>query len=269
MESTIERIQVIGERCSGTNWIENLLRTNFNIHVASGGLCWKHFPTNLHELTERSDVLFLFTTRNVVDWTLSFYRTPHHVPSIDHRKNLLHFVSHSPWRSCDKHGDELVGDRDQCTKDRYRNVLDMRAKKHRWWKQCSEGLPHAVWIRYEDVLDDTPRFLSGLQRAYNLKRRDSALPWDSLSTVYKQNARETGFDIAVHKSKQCWTNPQLIEEKMPAAVQRYMRDHIDLGVESLLGYEPFTSTVLVPVPKPPPSPRPRSDSQQCSADKRR
>ena len=74
----IQKVTIYGERCSGTNYLEKLLKINFDIEVI---WCygWKHFY-GFSDLSNSDDVLFIGIIRNITDWTNSLYRTPYHLP---------------------------------------------------------------------------------------------------------------------------------------------------------------------------------------------
>ncbi len=71
------KVQLLGERCSGTNFLQKMLEYNFDIEcVWSAG--WKHWP--LPHLVE-GDVIYIYIHRNIHDWSASNIKHRHHVPS--------------------------------------------------------------------------------------------------------------------------------------------------------------------------------------------
>lgn len=71
----VTRYQVLGERCSGTNFVRSLLEQNTTL-TRSAYLGWKHgFPTM--QLMPR-DLLPIIVFRNPVKWAASMYRKPWH-----------------------------------------------------------------------------------------------------------------------------------------------------------------------------------------------
>lgn len=70
------KVQILGERCSGTNFLQKMLEENFDIEcVWSAG--WKHWP--LPHLV-KSDVVYIYIHRNIHDWAASNVKHRHHVP---------------------------------------------------------------------------------------------------------------------------------------------------------------------------------------------
>jgi hypothetical protein len=72
------KVTIYGERCSGTNYLEELLRLNFNVEIV-WNFGWKHF-FGTNDLSHSDDVLFIGIIRNLEDWINSFYREQHHLP---------------------------------------------------------------------------------------------------------------------------------------------------------------------------------------------
>jgi hypothetical protein len=76
----IKKYTIYGERCSGTNYLENLIDKNFDIKI-TWEFGWKHFfGFNDNQLKNSDDTLFICIVRNPVDWINSFYRELHHSP---------------------------------------------------------------------------------------------------------------------------------------------------------------------------------------------
>ena len=73
----VTEVQILGERCSGTNFLEKLLEMNFHVKcVWSSG--WKHWPL---VDTMKPHVVYIYIHRNIHDWIGSNLKNRHHVPS--------------------------------------------------------------------------------------------------------------------------------------------------------------------------------------------
>ena len=57
----INNITIYGERCSGTNYLEQLIINNFNCSVTYN-YGWKHF-FGMHSLDDSDDTLFICITK--------------------------------------------------------------------------------------------------------------------------------------------------------------------------------------------------------------
>ena len=73
----ITKYTIYGERCSGTNYLENLINENFDVKL-TWEYGFKHW-FGFNNLSNSDDTLFICIVRNPVDWVNSFYRTPHHL----------------------------------------------------------------------------------------------------------------------------------------------------------------------------------------------
>ena len=76
----LKKCTIYGERCSGTNYLENIIKMNFNVDI-TWKYGWKHFFGFQDKALKNSDdTLFLCIVRNLPDWINSFYREQHHLP---------------------------------------------------------------------------------------------------------------------------------------------------------------------------------------------
>ena len=112
----IKYFKVFGERCSGTNFLSRLVRTNVPelSKKRSFGhkhfLCWFDFPIDLsfmksagyqesfYTLEDSEEFLFLVIVRDPYDWVRSFYKTPWGVPDEIKNFGFSHFIR-SVWKN--------------------------------------------------------------------------------------------------------------------------------------------------------------------------
>ena len=73
---------ILGERCSGTNFLEAALTQNFDITYTSeyGS---KHFFCNNNYTTASDDTVFIGIVRNPIYWLNSFSKELYHIPSVN------------------------------------------------------------------------------------------------------------------------------------------------------------------------------------------
>lgn len=69
------RYQIIGERCSGTNFVSALIDQNFTMRETRGTR-WKHGFPNF--MVAPQDVVFVVIFREVFGWLASMYGKPWH-----------------------------------------------------------------------------------------------------------------------------------------------------------------------------------------------
>jgi hypothetical protein len=171
----MKKVTIYGERCSGTNYLEELLLLNFDVEIV-WDYGWKHF-FGFDDLTNSDDTLFIGIIRNLEDWINSLYREKHHLPqhlteNIDiFLTNTFYSVTIDPityQETCD----EIMRDRNIDTGERYKNIYELRLVKN---KYLIEKMPNLVknycLITYDDLLDS---FLDVMNKLKNcgLKIKD-------------------------------------------------------------------------------------------------
>ena len=162
----ISKVQIYGERCSGTNYLENLLKINFDIDI-TWEYGWKHFfGFNDDKYINSDDTLFICIVRDIYDWINSFYRELHHLPlkymiDLSHNDKINIFLNNEFYSIDDNNpgkidfDKEIMEDRNIYTNLRYKNIFELR---HIKLKYLIDDLPkkvkNYVFIKYEDLLDD-------------------------------------------------------------------------------------------------------------------
>jgi len=154
----LKNVVIYGERCSGTNYLEELLSFNFEANRIEHKYGWKHF-FGFHSYEDTDDILFICIVRGPIEWLNSFFRNPHHLP-YSHRNNIYNFLNKEIFSFYDYSDNrderkEIMEDRNIYTKERYKNIFEMRYTK---LKYLVEDLPKKVknfiLIRYEDLFYD-------------------------------------------------------------------------------------------------------------------
>lgn len=172
----ITKIAIYGERCSGTNYLENIIKINFDIELTKD-YGHKHF-FGFNNLSNSDDTLFICIVRNPYDWFNSFYQNPHHL-CLDVRKNTTNFLNNTIFSFNDANNSdeskEIMKDRNIYTNERYKNILELR---HLKLKYLIETLPlqvkNHIIIRYEDIIDDFDNQMNRLLN-FNLKIKENII----------------------------------------------------------------------------------------------
>lgn len=171
----MKKVTIYGERCSGTNYLEELLTLNFDVEIV-WDYGWKHF-FGFNDLTNSDDTLFIGIIRNLEDWINSLYREKHHLPmdlttNIDTFLNNTFYSLYSDPITYEITGDEIMSDRNIDTGERYKNIYELRLVKN---KYLIEKMPKLVknycLITYDDLVDS---FLDVMNKIKNsgLKVKD-------------------------------------------------------------------------------------------------
>ena len=166
----IANFTIYGERCSGTNYLEECIKSNFNVnYVTKYG--HKHF-FGFSDLSNSDDTLFICIVRDPVKWINSFYRVPHHLIDVNCHsiKNFLN----NPIVSFEKNpislngqkdqGKELETDRNIYTKEPYSNIFELRHVKNKYLLEVLPTLvEHCIFIRYEDLMDNFEKTMNAIK----------------------------------------------------------------------------------------------------------
>jgi GR25 family glycosyltransferase involved in LPS biosynthesis len=172
----VTHFTILGERCSGTNFLEKLISSNFKLEL-TWNYGYKHF-FGFSDYQNSDHVLFIGIVRDVCDWINSFYLQPHHIA--DELRYNRHLFLNSPIYSYkdlknvwpNDHGEELLEDRHLETKERYQSIFELRAVKCRFLlKQMPKLVKNYVLIRYEDLSLNPEPVLKQLAHDYRLTRR--------------------------------------------------------------------------------------------------
>jgi hypothetical protein len=161
----LKKYTIYGERCSGTNYLENIINMNFDANI-TWEYGWKHFFGFQDDKLENSDdTLFICIVRNLPDWINSLYRNKHHLP-LKYKKNMSdeekidEFLNKEFWSFNDNNKNrditkEIMEDRNIYTKERYKNIFELRHTKIKWMlEDLPNKVKNCIFIKYEDLVDD-------------------------------------------------------------------------------------------------------------------
>ena len=166
----IDSVFVLGERCSGTNYLVQLILTNFNVDVLNTQVTYglkKHFFTTIEQennlYLKSPNTLFICIVRNPIDWMNSLFRDgwflPPKMKNSDkvHYRNFLNNQFYSIFNSW-QHGipgKEIMADRHPDTNKRYRNVFEARYTKINYMRnKLPKKVNNYLFLRYEDLINN-------------------------------------------------------------------------------------------------------------------
>ena len=196
----ITKYTIYGERCSGTNYLQTLIDTNFNVKL-TWEYDWKHF-FGFNELENSDNTLFICIVRNEVDWLNSLYRKKWHLAlklknNLSDTERLYQYLNEEHWSYFDQpkehkemYGKEIMKDRNIYTGKRYANIFELRFTKI---KYMLETLPkkvrHYVFIRHEDLLDNFEETMLNIKNM-GLEVKDNIV-FPSNTDKYKGKLKQT------------------------------------------------------------------------------
>ena len=195
----LKKYTIYGERCSGTNYLENIININFDVKI-TWEYGWKHFfGFQDDKLKNSDDTLFICIVRNLPDWINSFYRDMHHLPlkyknNMSEEEKIDEFLNKEFWSFNDNNMNrdtkkELMIDRNIYTGERYKNIFELRHTKIKW---ILEDLPNKVknciFIRYEELINDFDKTLFKIKDKGLEVKQNINFPLNTNN--YKNNPKE-------------------------------------------------------------------------------
>jgi phage pi2 protein 07 len=129
--------------------------------------------------------------RDPVEWIDSFFKRLHHIPP-ENKKNILNFLTnefYSIYEEGEKKGEEIMEDRNIFTKERYKNIFELRHTKIKW---MLEDLPNKVknyiFITHEQLLYDFENTLLQIKNKGLIVKENIQFPVNT--NIYKKNQNE-------------------------------------------------------------------------------
>lgn len=176
------RFQIFGERCSGTNYVSELLRRNLRRMRPTDEFGWKHgWPAR--DLTGAGDCLFVVVHRDPFDWVRSLHAKPWHAAATLRGRPIGEFLREPWWcvwgadmaldAGDPRRGQEMLHERDPGTRDRFANVMRLRSAKLRAWLALRDSVPHLHLLAYEDAAREGFDVVREIAARFDLRR----WPW--------------------------------------------------------------------------------------------
>jgi len=243
MSLPITKFTIFGERCSGTNYIEELMLHNFDIkHTNEYGN--KHFFC-FNEYTESTqETLFIGIVRNPIYWLNSFSKELYHIPEIN-RKSLKQFLFNEFYSVMNETNTDnsdasnnnsnifLMNNKYHTYKyetnkydlnyvsgNKYKNIFELRQLKNNYLINIMPNkVENYILINYEDLL-------------YNLEKT-----LDMIKTKFELiQSRPTFENIKKYKKTDTYNFVVQRQITFKSNVIREIWNHLDVEQENSLGY---------------------------------
>lgn len=199
----ISKFFVIGERCSGTNFLDALIKTN--TQLIKEPLGDKHFPpwyqlgpeyylgdSRYYNFADTDEWLILIIFRNPYDWLRSFYLEPWHVRKSMKKLSFPDFIR-SKWEldlkdqflriEVPRH---LLLDKNPVNGLPFENILALRTAKINDMLEIKNRASNVYYINYETVRDHPKEVLAEISSLYEV----ALLPKYAPVTTYKGNTKK-------------------------------------------------------------------------------
>jgi hypothetical protein len=239
MTSKIKKFAILGERCSGTNFLEEAMKENFHItYTAEYGN--KHFFcfNNYQSIpkTKQEETLFIGIIRNPIYWLNSFSKELYHVPTKNKNINSFLFNEFYSIREQDstlnkntgeyfftqKNPPEIINEQDfnPFTNAKYKNIFELRKSKNHFLTYIMpRKVKNYIFIHYEDLLFHYEETLSKIQNIFHLYAKQS-----SFTKIRKYKKSDTYSYI---NQRQITFTPGVVKK---------IWDNLDMQQENSLGY---------------------------------
>lgn len=229
----ISKFFVIGERCSGTNYLDCLILNNTSLKNSPLG--HKHFPPwyNLGQENYQGDPryyhfegtenhLFIVIFRNPYDWLRSFHLKPWH--SKKYLKNLRFskFIR-STWEvEMDKFLiDEMpINPYLDLTANGtpFENVIALRIAKIENMLEIKNRASNVIYVNYETIRDYPEEFLNEISTLYSIQLKTPFSPIDKYKTTKNEYKPKKYAPISTDDME-------------------YINSHLNEKLENEIGYE--------------------------------
>jgi hypothetical protein len=169
----IKYFTILGERTSGTTFLEEAITNNFNIQIT-----WKYgrkHEFGFNEYKNSDDTLFIGIVRNPFDWINSLYISPWHlqynlITSITNFLNEEFYSNVDDYNNTELTNKEVMTHRHIYTKERYKNIFEARKIKVEYlFYEMKNKVKNYFFLRYEDLVDNYEYILNQIGQKYNLK----------------------------------------------------------------------------------------------------
>ena len=177
-------LAMFGERHSGTNMMEQLIKRNFDVNItwSYGGKHWwlgEKFEYQRQKLytDEVDDLAIVVIFRNPIAWLLAMYEEPHYSPKRPSVKSFNDFLHVSPfvsWNSPDPWG--WPPPRGARVIESAGDIISLRAIKIRQMMALGQRHARVAAIRYEDFVGDQLRTAEELATKLGLPWSRSCQP---------------------------------------------------------------------------------------------
>lgn len=228
----VQRFTIYGERCSGTNYLQELIEMNFDVEL-TWDFGWKHF-FGFNDVSNSDDTLFICIIRDPYTWLNSLYRIPHHLTHTI-RGDPTKFLNNEVF-SYDDHNEsldetnEIMTDRHIYTNERYKNIFELRyTKLHYLIKDLPSMVKHHIFVRYEDLLSDFKNTMTRIKSAGLEVKQNIVFPENTKYDIKVRNQTEYRIIEKYRKN----TNYPL------SKTQIYMNSKFSFKQEYEIGYLPI------------------------------
>jgi hypothetical protein len=206
----ITNFTILGERCSGTNYLEELFLLNFDLDL-TWEYGWKHFfGFNNYENSDQT--LFIGIVRHPIYWIDSFYKSQHHIPNKP--KPFFQFAN-DIFYSVDDNNEIITDDLNYTNKQKYKNIFESRfCKNYYLLNIMPQKVKNYILIRYEDLRDNYESILNKIKIQFNLSPKNDV--FQNVHYYKKDNEKEykkKKLSLSLEQQMYCHKKLNIEQEK--------------------------------------------------------
>ena len=228
---SIQKFVILGERCSGTNFLEEAISQNFDIsYITEYGN--KHFFC-CNNYTSDENTIFIGIIRNPIYWLNSFSKELYHIPNIN--KPLTNFLFNEFYSVLDIQNaqknmldfnsfqnSEIINPKDlnYLNGKKYKNIFEMRKLKNYFLMNIIPyKVKNYILINYENLIYNYEDTLNNIQQKFNLVKKN-----------------DTFIKIKKYKKSDTYTYKQQRMITFDNNLLHIIWDNLDIEQENKLGY---------------------------------
>ncbi len=211
---TLKTYTILGERCSGTNYLAELLQLNFGLEVTYK-YGHKHFFGH-NDYHNSDETLFVALIRDPIEWLGSFHDNPFHLA--EHlTKGWMPFLQEEFWSYHDPYEKhiEIEEDHNMYNGQRFQNIFECRSVKCQFMLyDMPTRVSNYIVIIYEDLLENFQATLDIIAKKFGFRRSSQYLN----TSNYKDSKTVKYVQKNYH-------------DKIPPIILRYIKNHLDIELE--------------------------------------
>jgi nicotinamide riboside kinase len=230
----IKKFAILGERCSGTNFLEESITNNFNIEYTAEYGNKHFFCYNNYEMNSTKETLFIGIIRNPIYWINSFSKELYHVPEINKNINNFLFNEFYSVEEKFKNTDYLSNnifvmnnnlnstpklnhkDLNYLNGKKYTNIFELRKVKNNFLMNVMPNkVKNYILINYEDLLFNYTQTLQIIKDKFGLHQK---IPEFIRIKKYKKSdtynfVKQREITLPVNIIQIIWNNLNVEQEK--------------------------------------------------------
>jgi hypothetical protein len=165
---------------------------------------------------DTEELLVFAIVRDPVEWMDSFYKRCHHVPP-ENRRPYERFVScefYSIYEDGPKNKQEIMEDRHWKTKERYRNIFELRDWKNRYMmEELPKQYVHYYLLKYEDLRDNYAETLEHIRKRFGLRKKpETYIPILKQKGTYNALYEKKPILLTDTQQQEIWSNINVNQE---------------------------------------------------------